>query len=216
MNRAMVVAALVGLAVSPMMAGGNSVTGEYVEARTAEVFAGGCIMNGEAVTTGREALLAWKVTRGSFNGVRSTASRSSPRSPATRTSASASSVANKRQPARRSSSTSAPRRAAARRSYRWRPRIRRASSATSSSSRRRPSSSSTRARRSGLDRSSRARGGARDESRPDLRRQAVVPPARGRRRAMGTADENAFSGSALGTKWSDPNKRSSFFGTFVY
>ena len=34
--------------------------------------------------------------------------------------------------------------------------------------------------------------------------------------AMGTTDENAFSGSALGTKWSDPNKRSSFFGTFSY
>ena len=41
----------------------------YVEARTAEVFTGGCIMNGEAATTGREALLAWKVDRGSFDGV---------------------------------------------------------------------------------------------------------------------------------------------------
>ena len=34
--------------------------------------------------------------------------------------------------------------------------------------------------------------------------------------AMGTTAENTFSGSALGTKWSDPNKRSSFFGTFAY
>ena len=34
--------------------------------------------------------------------------------------------------------------------------------------------------------------------------------------AMGTTSENAFSGTALGTKWSDPNKRSSFFGTFSY
>ena len=33
---------------------------------------------------------------------------------------------------------------------------------------------------------------------------------------MGTTTENAFSGTALGTKWSDPNKRSSFFGTFSY
>jgi hypothetical protein len=33
---------------------------------------------------------------------------------------------------------------------------------------------------------------------------------------MGTTSENAFSGGALGTKWSDPNKRSSFFGTFSY
>jgi hypothetical protein len=34
--------------------------------------------------------------------------------------------------------------------------------------------------------------------------------------AMGTTTENAFSGTTLGTKWSDPNKRSSFFGAFSY
>jgi hypothetical protein len=33
---------------------------------------------------------------------------------------------------------------------------------------------------------------------------------------MGTTAENVFSGAALGTKWSDPNKRSSFFGSFAY
>jgi hypothetical protein len=31
---------------------------------------------------------------------------------------------------------------------------------------------------------------------------------------MGVADQHSFSGSMLGTKWSDPNKRSAFFGTF--
>src|SRR5688572_19844791 len=44
--------------------------GTYVEARTSEVFAGACVINGEAATTGREALLAWKVDNGGFNGVR--------------------------------------------------------------------------------------------------------------------------------------------------
>ena len=44
-------------------------TGEYVEARTAEVFAGGCIMNSEAETMGRQAVLAWRITGGAFNGV---------------------------------------------------------------------------------------------------------------------------------------------------
>ena len=44
-------------------------TGEYVEARTAEVFAGGCIMNSEAETMGRQALLAWRITSGGFDGV---------------------------------------------------------------------------------------------------------------------------------------------------
>jgi hypothetical protein len=40
-----------------------------------------------------------------------------------------------------------------------------------------------------------------------------VPAARAE---MGVADQHAFTGSALGTKWSDPNKRSAFFGTFSY
>ncbi len=69
MTRAMVVAALVGLAASPLMAGSSStVSGEYVEARTAEVFTGGCIMSSEAEMVGRQAVLAWKVNHGTFNG----------------------------------------------------------------------------------------------------------------------------------------------------
>jgi hypothetical protein len=70
MKRSVIVVALLGLAASPLLAGGkSSVTGEYVEARTAEVFTGGCIMNSEAETMGKQAVLAWKVNRGSFNGV---------------------------------------------------------------------------------------------------------------------------------------------------
>ena len=49
---------------------GARITGEYVEARTAEVFAGGCIMNSEAETMGRQAIMAWRITSGSFDGVR--------------------------------------------------------------------------------------------------------------------------------------------------
>jgi hypothetical protein len=45
------------------------ITGEYVEARTAEVFAGGCIMNSEAETLGRQAVMAWRITSGTFHGV---------------------------------------------------------------------------------------------------------------------------------------------------
>ncbi len=70
MKRAIIVASFVSLAAAPLLAGGNgTVTGAYVEARTAEVFTGGCIMNSEAETMGRQAVLAWKVDRGSFNGV---------------------------------------------------------------------------------------------------------------------------------------------------
>ena len=70
MKRAFTVAALVSLAAVPLLAGGRgTVSGAYVEARTAEVFTGGCIMNSEAETMGRQAVLAWKVDRGSFNGI---------------------------------------------------------------------------------------------------------------------------------------------------
>jgi hypothetical protein len=61
--------ALSMVAAATLSATPASITGTYVEARTAEVFAGACIMNGEAATTGREALLAWKVDRGQVNGV---------------------------------------------------------------------------------------------------------------------------------------------------
>ncbi len=36
-----------------------ALTGDYVEARTASVFAGACHFNGEVVTTGRDAVMAW-------------------------------------------------------------------------------------------------------------------------------------------------------------
>ena len=70
MNRLLMFAAVASLLTAPLMAaGGNSVKGVYVEARTAEVFTGACLMGSEAETTGRQAVLAWKVDRGSVNGV---------------------------------------------------------------------------------------------------------------------------------------------------
>jgi hypothetical protein len=71
MKRAFALAAVIGLAssVSIAAAGKATVTGQYVEARTAEVFTGGCIMGSEAETMGKQAVLAWKVDRGTFNGV---------------------------------------------------------------------------------------------------------------------------------------------------
>src|SRR5262245_45869265 len=70
MKRALVLAALIGFAVNPLAAGGkNTASGAYVEARTAEVFTGGCIMGSEAETVGKQAVLAWKVDRGTVNGV---------------------------------------------------------------------------------------------------------------------------------------------------
>src|SRR6185295_9758444 len=61
--------AVSALIVTTLSARGVALKGTYVEARTSEVFAGACVVNGEAGTTGREALLAWKVDEGGFNGV---------------------------------------------------------------------------------------------------------------------------------------------------
>jgi hypothetical protein len=62
----LIAAAPVALAAS---GAATSITGDYVEARTAEVFAGGCIQGSEGETAGREAILAWRVGRGQVNGV---------------------------------------------------------------------------------------------------------------------------------------------------
>jgi hypothetical protein len=43
--------------------------GDYVEVRTASVFAGACHFNGEVTTTGRDAMMAWNVSNGSWQGV---------------------------------------------------------------------------------------------------------------------------------------------------
>ena len=69
MKRFLLSSAIVTLAAAPLVAGGHSVNGSYVEARTAEVFTGACIMSSEAETMGKEAVLAWKVNRGSVNGI---------------------------------------------------------------------------------------------------------------------------------------------------
>jgi len=46
-----------------------SLKGDYVEVRTASVFAGACHYNGEVTTTGREAMMAWNVTSGKWQGI---------------------------------------------------------------------------------------------------------------------------------------------------
>ena len=47
----------------------SNVSGNYMEARTADVFTGPCFANGEAEINGKEAVLGWKINNGSWNGV---------------------------------------------------------------------------------------------------------------------------------------------------
>ncbi len=48
----------------------NSVTGHYVEARTADVYVAACFANAEVGIVGDLAVFGWKVDKGTFDGVR--------------------------------------------------------------------------------------------------------------------------------------------------
>jgi hypothetical protein len=70
MKKAVLFAVALALGAAPAWAGAKgSLTGSYVEARTAEVFTGGCIMNSEADQLGKQAIMVWRVDRGTYNGV---------------------------------------------------------------------------------------------------------------------------------------------------
>ncbi len=46
-----------------------AINGDYMEARSADVYTGPCFANSEVGLTGQEAILAWKVREGSWKGV---------------------------------------------------------------------------------------------------------------------------------------------------
>ncbi len=50
-------------------ASAENIKGSYIEARTCDVYTGPCFANSEFGLTGDQAILAWKVDSGSFNGV---------------------------------------------------------------------------------------------------------------------------------------------------
>ena len=73
MRRISVVASVMVLLLAALFFGSHadnvSLRGDYVEVRTASVFAGACHYNGELTTTGRDAMMAWNVTSGQWQGV---------------------------------------------------------------------------------------------------------------------------------------------------
>jgi hypothetical protein len=219
MKRVILTAVLTGLTAAPLLGtGGASISGSYVEARTAEVFTGACIMNGEAATTGREALLAWKVDRGSFNGV------------ALNGLAVVAAVAGDANLGiREIGGDTAQTRAAVFVDERATPaqRIALVSMAKHLSK----GVVDTVVEITPTPIQFVDEGQAIRVSAKSLRltvekemthdqtcggKQWFHPLSTVDGAEMGTTSENAFSGGALGTKWSEPNKRSSFFGTFSY
>lgn len=47
----------------------EEIQGEYLEARNADMWTGPCFANGEVNIIGNRATMAWKITKGTFNGV---------------------------------------------------------------------------------------------------------------------------------------------------
>lgn len=225
MTRAMVVAALVGLAASPLMAGGKaSVTGAYVEARTAEVFTGGCIMGSEAETVGRQAVMAWKVDRGSFNGVSLDG-----------LSIVAAVAGDRNLGIQEIGGGHAATRSAVFVDDRANAAQQMALVAMASELSKGLVGTIVRVMPAPIDFADHGKAihvaaGAAGPSREvalDVSKvmshdptcgamQWFHPLASVEQATIGIADQHAFTGSALGTKWSDPNRRSAFFGTFAY
>jgi hypothetical protein len=196
----------------------GSLTGSYVEARTAEVFTGGCIMNGEAATAGREAILAWKVDRGAFDGVSLyglavVAAVAGDTNLGVREfggdvahTRSAVFVDERANPAQRAALVSMAQQLA--------------NGVVGTVVQVSPTPIQF------VDEGKMIRVEAKSLRLNVLKEMNHDPTCGGRQwfyplsavdsATMGTTTDNAFSGVAMGTKWSDPNKRSSFFGTFSY
>jgi hypothetical protein len=61
---------VVGLALLVVLAipGSAAIKGDYIEARSADVYTGPCFANGEVGLVGDEAILAWKIKEGDWKG----------------------------------------------------------------------------------------------------------------------------------------------------
>ena len=64
-------AALCAAAIVALAAGlpARGLSGNYMEARTADVYTGPCFANGEVEINGKEAVFGWKINNGSWKGV---------------------------------------------------------------------------------------------------------------------------------------------------
>src|SRR5213594_3523336 len=61
--------ALVALVVIAAPVSAASITGQYVEARTCDVYTGPCFANADTGLTGKHAVMAWRVEKGTLDNV---------------------------------------------------------------------------------------------------------------------------------------------------
>jgi len=67
-----VLAVLIVLAVlasTSLCSAGTSISGDYLEARTSDIYTGPCFANSEVNLAGKEAVVAWRVQKGAWRGV---------------------------------------------------------------------------------------------------------------------------------------------------
>lgn len=210
--------ALSAAMAATLAAEGPSVTGTYVEARTAEVFAGACIMNGEAATTGREALLAWKVDRGQVNGV-TLDGLAVIAALAGDTNLGIHEIGGESTPARAAIYVDSRANAAQRKALVAM--VKSLSGGLIGSVVHETATPIQFADQGGqisvsTETLKLAVGKSLDHDASCGNKQWFNPLTRVDRAEMGTTNQNEFSAPVLNAKWSHPNKRSSFFGTFSY
>ena len=210
--------ALSGLMFATLAAKPASVTGTYVEARTAEVFTGACVMNGEAATTGREALLAWKVDRGQVDGI-SLDGLAVIAALASDPNLGIHEIGGESTPARAAIYVDSRANAAQRQAL---VAMVKSLSGNLIGSVVQESAVPIAFTDSGhqitvsTDTVKLAVEKHLNHDASCGNKQWFNPLTAGVHAEMGTTDENAYSGASLCDKWSDPNRRSSFFGTFSY
>src|SRR5207253_7174781 len=61
---------LIALAVLFCASAEAKIAGDYLESRSADVYTGQCFANGEVGLTGDQAILAWHIRSGSWDGVK--------------------------------------------------------------------------------------------------------------------------------------------------
>lgn len=69
MSRKIVFMMIPALALAAAAASASQIRGDYVESRSADVYTGSCFANGEVNLVGNQALLAWKIRSGNWDGV---------------------------------------------------------------------------------------------------------------------------------------------------
>jgi hypothetical protein len=215
---ALSVVALSSFMLAPLAAKPASVSGTYVEARTAEVFAGACVMNGEAATTGREALVAWKVDKGQVNGV-ALDGLAVVAALASDTNLGIHEIGGESTPARAALYIDARATPAQRKALVSMVRslsgnligsiVQETAAPISFADSGHTITVSTETIKLAVEKHL-------NHDASCGNKQWFNPLTAVDHAEMGTTDENTYNGASLCTKWSDPNKRSSFFGRFSY